>query len=83
MSQKGAIMFASKNLPQLNHESRQYLSKIITEEQLEDRELLVINAAMEIANHLNLREIDHIYKSALTPLEKLYNKQNRNLSELL
>jgi pantothenate kinase len=59
------------------------LSKIITEWQLEDQELKVINAAMEIADHLNLREIDHIYKSALTPLEKLYKKQNKNLSDLL
>lgn len=59
------------------------MSKIITEWQLEDQELKVINAAMEIADHLNLREIDHIYKSALTPLEKLYKKQNKNLSDLL
>ena len=59
------------------------MSEIITEWQLEDQELKVINAAMEIADHLNLREIDHIYKSALTPLEKLYKKQNKNLSDLL
>ena len=59
------------------------MSEIITEWQLVDQELKVINAAMEIADHLNLREIDHIYKSALTPLEKLYKKQNKNLSDLL
>jgi hypothetical protein len=38
---------------------------------------------MEIASHLNLKEIEHVYESALPTLTTTLTKPNKNMADLL
>jgi hypothetical protein len=78
-------MLGSKNLSQLNRHSREFLGKLITQWSHEagNQEIRFFNAAMEIASHLNLKEIEHVYESALPTLTTTLTKPNKNMADLL